>query len=76
MCIFFLIVARDVSNSLLCFLAFSRVLFLWMFHFREGTRWMPRYVYGSFCVRIGKDCEAYMYSYKFLHSLIRETGEL
>ena len=54
MCIFFLIVAGDVINNLLCFLAFSMVMFFGMFHFSEGTRFMPRYVYGSFCVRVGK----------------------
>ena len=36
------------------FLAFSMMVFFWMFHFREGTRWMPRYVYSLFCVKVGK----------------------
>ena len=44
----------DVINNFLCFLAFLRVPLFWMFHFRKVTRWMPRYVYGLFCVRIGK----------------------
>ena len=25
----------------------------------EGTNWMPRYVYGSFCVRVGKFLDLY-----------------
>ena len=54
MCIFCSIVARDVINSLLCCLAFSMVKFFWMFHFNEGTKLIPRYVYGSLCVRVGK----------------------
>ena len=54
MCIFCLIVAGDVISNLLCFLAFSMVMFFWMFHFNEGTRFIPRYAYGSFCVRDGK----------------------
>lgn len=54
MWIFCLIVVGDAISNLLCCLAFSIVEFLWMFHFSEGTRWMPRYVYGSFCVKVGK----------------------
>lgn len=70
MWIFCLIVAREAISILLCFFAFVMVISFWMFHFKEGTGWMPRYVYGSFCVRVGKGiflnwmCCAYMYALK------------
>ena len=64
------------------FLVFSMVVFLWMFHFSEGTKWMPRYVYSSFCVKVGKSlfvkwiCWAYMYALKMVNFRFDLFGHL
>ena len=30
------------------------------FHLSDGIRWMPRYLYDSFCVRVGKFFDLYV----------------
>lgn len=52
--IFCLRLAGDRNSNLFCCLAFWRVTSLCRFHLRDGMSWMPRYVYDSFCVRVGK----------------------
>ena len=43
-----------------------------MLHLNEGTRWMPRYVYGMFCERVGRGlflkwlCCVCVYAFKVL----------
>ena len=54
MLIFCLRLAGERVSSLHCCLAFWSVVSFWMFHFRDGISWIPRYAYGSFCVRVGK----------------------
>lgn len=72
MWIFCLIVDGDAIDNLLCFWAFSIVMNFWMIHFSEEARWIPRYVYDSFCLRVGKGlflkwiCCPYMYALKVL----------
>ena len=51
---FCLRLAGDRASSLLCCLVFWRVISHWRFHLREGISWMPKYVYNSFCVSVGK----------------------
>ena len=46
--------AGELASSRPCCLAFFSVIFFCKFHLSEGTSWMPRYVYDSFCVRVGK----------------------
>ena len=51
---FCLRLAREkVSNSLCC-LAFGDMMFLCNLHLSDGIIWMPKYMYSSFCVRVGK----------------------
>ena len=52
--IFCLRLAGDRVSSLLCCLAFWRVISFCRFHLSDGVSWMPRYVYGLFCVTVGK----------------------
>lgn len=45
----------DVISCLLCFLDVFMVILLWSFHLSDGTREIPRYVYGSFWEMVGND---------------------
>lgn len=45
--------ASDVMGYLLCFFAFSIVLYLCVLHLSERTRCIHKYVYGSFWERVG-----------------------
>ena len=54
MLIFCLRLAGERLSSFLCYLAFWSVISFYRFHLRDGISWMPRYVYGSFCVRVGR----------------------
>ena len=67
--IFCLRLAGDRVSSLLCCLVFWRVISLCMFHLREGISWMPRYVYGSFCVRVGKFFVLYVMFCDWIYAL-------
>ena len=44
---------ENVSNLHCCLVLWSVISFC-RFHLSDGIRWMPRYVYSSFCVRVGK----------------------
>ena len=45
--------AGEAASSLPCCLALFKVISFCRFHLREGINWIPKYVYDSFCVRIG-----------------------
>lgn len=51
----FILCCREVgdrSRALLCFLIFVIIVLFWIFFLKDGTRHIPRYVYGLFCDRI------------------------
>ena len=48
---FCLRLASELERSLLWFFGFVSKL---IFHLSDGTKCMPRYMYGSFWVRVGK----------------------
>lgn len=41
------------TSVVLCFLVFDMVVSFCVVHLRDGSNRIPRYVYGSFCVRTG-----------------------
>ena len=54
MLIFCLRLAGEKVSNLHCCLAFCSVVSFYIFYLRDEISWMPRYAYGSFCVRMGK----------------------
>ena len=46
--IFCCIVAGQATSSLHCFTTLVVVVCICVFHFSEGARFIPRYIYGSF----------------------------
>jgi len=69
-------------SNLICFFGFFMVKSFWIFHLNEETRWMPRYVYCSCCLRVRKDlflkwiCCACMYALKVMSSKFDLFGHL
>ena len=46
--------AGELVSSWLCCLIFLSVISFCRFHLNDGVRFIPRYIYGSFWVRMGK----------------------
>ena len=61
--------AGEAANSLPCCLVLFRVISFWRFHFRDGISWMPRHVYGSFCMRVGKFLDLYVMFWDWINAL-------
>ena len=52
--IFCVRLAGELASSWLCCLIFLIVISFCKFHLRDGVRFIPKYVYGLFWVRIRK----------------------
>ena len=55
--IFCVRLAGELVSSWLCCLTFFIVIYFYKFHLSGGIRFIPKYIYGLFWVRIGKFLE-------------------
>lgn len=61
--------AGELINSWLCCLIFFIVIYFCRFHLSNGVRCIPRYVYGSFWVRMGKFWALYVMFCDWIYAL-------
>lgn len=52
--IFCLRLVGEMVSGLLCYLAFWIVPSFCRFYLSDGISWISRFVYDSFCIRVGK----------------------
>ena len=61
--------AGELASSFPCCLVFFNAISFGKLHLRDGVIWMPRYVYGACCVRIGKPFALYVMFCDWMNAL-------